>query len=267
MVEETMKKILVIEDSAETRNLFLEWLNAEGFYALAAENGLIGVQQAQKELPDLIICDIMMPQLDGYGVLTTLRQEPSSVTIPFIFVTAKVTWADFRKGMELGADDYLTKPCTKDELLKAISARLEKQAALRKWFTASAQLVSEPSLTDTGSRKALESLFPSVPQLRKVFDFIEANYHQPITVEEVAQVFSYSPTYLTNLVQKQTGQSLYRWIVSRRMAQARSLLLETDQAVEQIAEAVGYHHAVHFFRQFRQHHGTTPQAWRSQHRS
>jgi len=267
LVEETMKKILVIEDRAETRNLFLESLEAEGFYTIGAENGLIGVQLAQEELPDLIICDIMMPHLDGYGVLTTLRQDPSSATLPFIFVTAKVNRADFRKGMELGADDYLTKPCTVNELLKAIAACLEKQAARQQWFTASAQLVSKSSLTDTASRKALKSLFPSVPQLRKVFDFIEANYYQPITVEEVAQVFGYSATYLTNLVQKQTGQSLYRWIILRRMARARFLLLETDQAVEQIAEAVGYYHAVHFFRQFRQHHGTTPQAWRSKHRS
>ncbi len=262
-----MKKILVIEDRAETRNLFLECLKAQGFYTIGAENGLIGVQQVQEELPDLIICDIMMPQLDGYGVLTTLRQDPITATIPFIFVTAKVARADFRKGMELGADDYLTKPCTVDKLLKAIAVRLEKQAALQQWFTASAQLVSAPPPSDTVSRKALESLSLFVSQLRKVFDEVEANDHQPITVDEVAQVFGYSPSYLTKLVQKQTGQSLYRWIVSRRMTQARSLLLETDQAVEQIAEKVGYHHVVHFFRQFRQHHGTTPQAWRSERRS
>lgn len=262
-----MKKILVIEDSAQTRNFFLECLNAQGFYTIAAQNGLIGVQKIQQELPDLIICDIKMSQLDGYGVLTTLRQDPASANIPFIFVTAKVTRADLRKGIELGADGYLTKPCTVDELLKAIAACFSKRAALQQWYMASSQLVSEPSLTDTASRKALErSIFPSVPQLRKVFDFIEANYHQPITVEKVAQVFSYSPTYLTNLVQKQTGQSLYRWIVSRRMAQARSLLLETDIAVQQIAQDVGYHHPAHFFRQFRRHHGTTPQAWRSERR-
>ena len=261
-----MKKILVIENKAETRNLFLEFLKAQGFYAIGAEDGLIGVQQAQEKLPDLITCGIMMPQLDGYGVLTTLRQDPVTATIPFIFVTTKVTRADLRKGMELGADDYLTKPCTVDELLKAIAARLEKQATLQQRFTPGAQLVSSPP-TDTASRKAPESIFPSVPQLPKVFDFIEANYHQPITVEEVAQVFGYSPTYLTSLVKKQTGQSLYCWIVARRMAQACSLLLSTDEAVEQIAESVGYQHAVHFFRQFRQHHGTTPQAWRSEHRS
>lgn len=161
-----MKKILVIEDNPQTRNYFIECLKAQGFYTIGAQNGLIGVQKVQQELPDLIICDIMMPELDGYGVLTMLRQEPSSATIPFIFVTAKVTWADIRKGMELGADDYLTKPCTKDELLCAIAARFKKQAAFEQWFMASAQLVSEPPPTDTTSQKALESIFPSVPQLQ-----------------------------------------------------------------------------------------------------
>ncbi len=101
-----MKKILVIEDSAQTREIFLECLKAEGFYTIGAENGLVGVQQAQKQLPDLVICDIVMPKLDGYGVLTTLRQDPVTAIIPFIFVTGKVTKAERRQGMKLGADDY-----------------------------------------------------------------------------------------------------------------------------------------------------------------
>lgn len=258
-----MNKILVIEDRADTRNLFVECLKAQGYYPIGAENGLVGVHLAQEHLPDLILCDVIMPQLDGYGVLTTLRTDPVTATIPFIFVTAKETRTDLRKGMELGADDYLTKPCTVDELLRAIAACLEKQAALQQRIAASVRPVAEPPPTDTVSQKAPESLFTSVPQLREAFDFIEANYHRPITVAQVAQVAGYSPTYLTNLVRKQTGQSLYRWIVSRRMAQACSLLLGTTQTVEQIAEAVGYQHAVHFFRQFRQLYGITPQAWRS----
>lgn len=117
-----MKKILVIEDEPKIRNILLEWLEAEGFYAIGVENGLDAVEQVQKELPDLILCEITIPQLDGYGVLTRLRQDPLSATIPFIFVTTKVDWANFRKAMELGADNYLTKPFIVDELLKAITA-------------------------------------------------------------------------------------------------------------------------------------------------
>ena len=121
-----MKKIVVIEDQAETRNLFIEGLKVEGFQAIGAENGFVGIHLAQEHLPDLILCDVIIPQLDGYSVLTTLRADPVTATVPFIFVTAKGTRADFRKGMELGADDYLSKPCTVDELLRAITACLEK---------------------------------------------------------------------------------------------------------------------------------------------
>lgn len=210
-------KILVIEDSATIRNLFLECLKANGFSAIGAKNGLIGIHRAQEQLPDLITCDII-PKLDGYGVLTILRQDPIRY-VPFIFVTAMTTRTDIRKGMELRADDYITKPCTVDELIKAIATQLEKQTALRQ-FMASKPI--PPASTNTGV--ATRSLFPSVFRLRKVFDFIEANYHRPITLEEVAQAVSYSPAYLTNMVRQQTGKTLYGWIIERRMAQAYSVV-------------------------------------------
>jgi len=256
-----VKKILVIEDTPQTRTLFLECLEAKGFYTISAENGLVGVQQAQENLPDLIICDIMMPELDGYGVLTQLRQDPVTAIIPFIFVTGKVTRTDMRKGMDLGADDYLTKPFTIEELLATIAARLQKQADFNRQFAAEKQ----PKLpsSDTATIAATPSIFPSCPQMAEVFRFIEANYHQQIDLSDVAQAVGYSPAYLTTRVRKQTGQSLHRWIVSRRMASACSLLLETEQAVNQIAAAVGYQDACHFSRYFRQLYGTSPQAWRS----
>ena len=107
-----MKKILVIEDEAKTRNMFLECLEAEGFEAIGAENGRIGVQRAQEQLPDLVICDIMMPELDGYGVLVQLHQSPVTADIPFIFLTAMTSEMERCHGMEVGADEYITKPCT-----------------------------------------------------------------------------------------------------------------------------------------------------------
>ena len=148
-----MKKILVIEDEAQIRNILLEWLEIEGFYAIGVENGLVAVEQVQEELPDLILCEITIPQLNCYGVLTRLRQDPLSATIPFIFVTTKVDGANFRKAMELGADDYLTKPFIVDELLKAITTCFSKRATVQQGFTASAQLVSALPPTDTTSRK------------------------------------------------------------------------------------------------------------------
>ena len=127
-----MKKILVIEDEQAVRENLLELLDEEEFEAIGAGNGKVGVELAKTHLPDLIICDVMMPELDGFGVLTTLRSAPDTETIPFIFLTAKADKMDLRQGMSLGADDYLTKPFTRSELLGAISVRFDKTAALEK---------------------------------------------------------------------------------------------------------------------------------------
>ncbi|MGL5510307.1 MAG: hybrid sensor histidine kinase/response regulator [Microcoleaceae cyanobacterium] len=127
-----MTKILVIEDETAIRENILDLLDAEEFEVMGAENGRVGVEVAQSMIPDLIICDVMMPDLDGYGVLESLRSHSETSTIPFIFLTAKADKSDARKGMDLGADDYLTKPCSSDELLRAIATRLEKQAKLKK---------------------------------------------------------------------------------------------------------------------------------------
>lgn len=123
-----MTKILLIEDEEAIRENILELLNQENFEAIAVENGSKGVQLAKEKKPDLIICDVSMPELDGYGVLQALRNEPATAMIPFIFLTALADKANNRKGMELGADDYLTKPCRPIELLNAIETRLKKQA-------------------------------------------------------------------------------------------------------------------------------------------
>jgi DNA-binding NarL/FixJ family response regulator len=122
-----MAKILIIEDEPEMRRNLLTILKLEKFTATGAENGRIGVEVARKEKPDLILCDVMMPELDGYGVLRALRDNPSTVATPFIFLTAKGEKPDIRAGMNLGADDYLIKPVGKADLLNAIGARLRRQ--------------------------------------------------------------------------------------------------------------------------------------------
>lgn len=123
-----MAQILVIEDTADIRNSILDLLEAEDFEAMGAENGREGVRLARSHDFDLIICDVMMPELDGYGVLEELRKDPATANIPFIFLTAKGERTDLRQGMNLGADDYLVKPCTNTELLEAIRARLNRAA-------------------------------------------------------------------------------------------------------------------------------------------
>jgi DNA-binding response OmpR family regulator len=119
-------KIVIIEDSEDIRETTAELLELSGYTVLQAANGLEGVRLVKAELPDLIICDIMMPHLDGFGVLQVLGQSPELARIPFIFLTAKTDRSDLRKGMELGADDFLTKPFQEIELLKAIETRLKK---------------------------------------------------------------------------------------------------------------------------------------------
>jgi len=123
-------KILVIEDEESIRENILDLLEAENFEGIGAINGQVGIKLANEQIPDLILCDMMMPEVDGHGVLKALRSEPLTATIPFIFLTAKADKSDIRTGMELGADDYITKPCTPQELLKAIAIRLEKQKTI-----------------------------------------------------------------------------------------------------------------------------------------
>lgn len=130
-----MKKILVIDDNNDIRENTAEILELAGYSAVTAENGKRGVELAVKERPDLIVCDIMMPDLDGYGVLHLLKKNPDTENIPFIYLTAKTERGDFRKGMEMGADDYITKPFDDLELLRAIEIRLRKMDILHSQFS------------------------------------------------------------------------------------------------------------------------------------
>ncbi|MEO5906557.1 MAG: response regulator [Saprospiraceae bacterium] len=127
-----MKKILLIEDNEDIRNNTAEILELANYHVEVAENGKRGVEKAIEFLPDLIICDIMMPELDGYGVLHAIHRNESVKNTPFIFLTAKSERGDFRKGMEQGADDYITKPFDGTELLNAVNGRLKKIEWLKK---------------------------------------------------------------------------------------------------------------------------------------
>src|SRR5688500_4306076 len=124
-----MKRILVIEDDAAVRAVILDTIRLKGWEPLEAADGEAGVQLAQSELPDLILCDIQMPKMDGYGVLHQIRENKMTAALPFIFLTGLGEMPRIRKGMESGADDYLVKPFSIQELIAAIDARLQKQAA------------------------------------------------------------------------------------------------------------------------------------------
>lgn len=155
------KTILVIDDNNDLRENTAEILDLAGYKTITAANGKQGVDLAVKEKPALIVCDIMMPELDGYGVLHLLRKNPDTQSIPFIFLTAKTERGDFRKGMEMGADDYLTKPFEDIELLNAIEVRLKKAEVLEQNYASTPQGLTQfiKDVKDTGLLKQLSDQY------------------------------------------------------------------------------------------------------------
>jgi DNA-binding NarL/FixJ family response regulator len=129
-----MNTILVIEDEPAMRANLQDILDLEGFLPLLAANGKEGIRLAREHTPDLILCDVLMPDMDGHAVLHALRADPATVRIPFVFLTAKGERTDVREGMDLGADDYLIKPVHVDELLRAINSRLERRRQQKEQF-------------------------------------------------------------------------------------------------------------------------------------
>lgn len=267
-----MADILLIEDDSLNRDLFQEFLESQGYKIISAENGISGINQAKQYLPDLILCDIIMPELDGYGVLNQLRQDPTTSLIPLIFLTAKTAKFEYRQAMELGADDYLTKPLMPEELLAAVSARLQRKAILERCYLARCQDVLnevhknsiDSASNSIPTQQEIKTIFPNISSFGEVFIFIEANYQREISLSDVAQAVGYSPAYLTNQVKHETGLTVNRWIIERRLVEACALLRNTTWSVEQIATTVGYSNASYFFRQFRQYRGITPKAWREE---
>ncbi|SDB29187.1 cAMP-binding domain of CRP or a regulatory subunit of cAMP-dependent protein kinases [Flavobacteriaceae bacterium MAR_2010_188] len=153
-----MKTILIIEDDTALRENTAELLELSGYSISTAPNGRIGIEVAKNQLPDLIVCDIMMPEVDGYGVLEAVSLEPTTSHIPFIFLSAKTEYQEIRKGMDLGADDYLSKPFEEQELLSAVESRLAKAEVL-------AQIISEAS-----NKSKTESGIRNLNELKNLFD-------------------------------------------------------------------------------------------------
>ncbi|HEY9693868.1 MAG TPA: EAL domain-containing protein [Oculatellaceae cyanobacterium] len=207
-----MIKILIIEDEEPLRENILALLETDGFDVFGSENGRLGVQLALEILPDLILCDVMMPELDGYGVLTELRENPILAAVPFIFLTAKATKADLRQGMELGADDYLTKPFTRAELLRAITTRLKKQASIQQAYNTKANPATEaPSyfvyydnLTNLPNRTLLQE---------RLNQILQVNYNQQIPIlciglDRFQRISDTLGTVVTDLVVRSVAERL-----------------------------------------------------------
>jgi CRP-like cAMP-binding protein/CheY-like chemotaxis protein len=151
-------KILIIEDNNDIRESTAEILELAGYEVIQASHGKTGVELAQKHTPHIILCDIMMPELDGYGVLYLLSKNPDTASIPFIFLTAKSERVDFRKGMEMGADDYLTKPYDDIELLNAIESRLQKKEKHQAFFSQQLQNIEDLATAAGSGAQELKAL-------------------------------------------------------------------------------------------------------------
>lgn len=171
-----MKKILVIDDDHVIRKNILKILKAESFEVIGAENGMQGLSLAMSNLPDVILCDVIMPELNGYGVLMALRANPATATVPFVFLTGKTDRAEMRQGMELGADDYLTKPFTKAELVGAIAIRLKKQKAFAELYN-TLQIQSNEFIIQQDANEKLSQLKTSLCSALKREEFLV--YYQP----------------------------------------------------------------------------------------
>ena len=180
MAEKRPQKILIVDDSEPIRNSLSAMLAAENYETFVAENGKIGVELARKEIPHLILCDVQMPELDGYGVLKELRSDPATSAIPFVFLTGRAELDQIREGMNLGADDYLTKPFKRDELIRTVNARLARRAIIEDHFAAEIK-VAEEKLNQLMNYDALTGL-PNGMLLREKFGPISANNNSNVAV-------------------------------------------------------------------------------------
>lgn len=173
-----MKTILLIEDNDDIRENTAEILDLAGYKVLTAENGKTGVEVAMEHKPDLVICDIMMPVLDGYGVLHMLQRNDEMRDTPFIFLTAKTERSDFRKGMEMGADDYITKPFSGTDLLHAIESRLKKASLRKQDFPSNLQGLNKlmEAATGKGSLKSLSEGRNIDKYKKKQAIYVEGNH-------------------------------------------------------------------------------------------
>jgi two-component system sensor histidine kinase/response regulator len=235
-----MKKILLIEDNPNVLLNTTRMLQAEGYMIISADNGRVGLEMAQQHIPSLIICDIMMPEIDGYGVIEALRKNPSTTTIPFIFLSAKSDKNDLRQGMELGSDDYLTKPFTRDELLGAINAQFRKQEVINSYYK------QELAHLRGNISKSLphQLLFPAI-EVMGLADILVKNYHamQAHEVPDIGKRIRKAGRDMHEMVKKfllyaelESTENNAEWINQTRNSKATFVDIEISSCAKKIAE-------------------------------
>ena len=224
-------------------------LQAEGYMVISADNGRAGLEMAQQHIPSLIICDIMMPEIDGYGVITSLRNNPATTTIPFIFLSAKSDKNDFSQGMELGSDDYLTKPFTRDELLGAINAQFKKQEIINSYYR------QELANLRGNISKSLphQLLFPAI-EVMGLADILVKNYHamQAHEVPDIGKRIRNAGRDMHEMVKKflmyaelESTENNTEWLNQIRNSKATFVDIEISSCAKKIAENYGRNSDLH----------------------
>lgn len=235
-----MKKILLIEDNPNVLLNTTKMLQAEGYLVINANNGRDGLKIAQQTIPSLIICDIMMPEIDGYGVIKVLRENPATNAIPFIFLSAKSDKIDLRQGMELGSDDYLTKPFTRDELLGAINAQLKKQEIINNYYRQELDNLRE----NISKSLPHQLLFPAI-EIMGLSDILVKNYHamEAHEVPDIAKRIRKAGRDMHEMVKKfllyaelESTDNNTEWINQIRYSKTTFVDIETTSCAKKIAE-------------------------------
>ncbi len=240
--------ILVIEDNADMR-LFIKNELRDNYHFLEAHNGNIGIEKAIKEIPDIIICDIMMPEKDGYEVCKILKQDERTSHIPFIMLTAKSSEQHTIEGLESGADDYIAKPFSSAILRARIKNLINSRMLLRKKF------IKEPfaSIKDLSPTKVDERLF------KKAYEIVEKNLNNPdFNVLDFSNALRMSRTQLYRKIQAISGQSVKEFIRVIRLKKAAEFLLLGENNISEIAFAVGFNSLSYFTTSFTDYFGINP---------
>ena len=242
---EDVTTVLVVDDNAELRH-FLALRLAGRYRVLEAENGRLGVELAIAELPDLVISDVMMPEMDGIELAQALKENEETATIPLILLTAKSTKRDTVEGLEAGADDYLTKPFDTSELIARVAGLIASRRLVRVAALAEFQPVETEEVPKDAFQQQLDQLI------------LENLQDSGLNVVRLAELMIMDRTSLYRKCQKSTGMSPVAYIRQSRMQVAARLLKQNDMSVSEVAYAIGFESISYFSRVFRQEFNTSP---------
>ncbi len=250
MPEKRQKKILIVDDSEPIRTSLAAMLSAENYVAIVAENGKVGVEVARREIPDLILCDVQMPELDGYGVLNQLRNDGATAAIPFVFLTGRSESDQVREGMNLGADDYLTKPFKRAELVRTVNARLARRAIIEDRYASEIrvaeeklnQLIHYDSLTGLPNRMLLHEKFDHLVQEKDGSTNVAVLL---IGLDRFKRVneslgFSFADILLKFVAERLVGHSAGRYPLARLAGDQFAILLSNfeSEGIESMANGI-----------------------------